>query len=298
MPIDELLVKKGPRPILAILAVAIVIIGLGIGGYFLYPVIFQRDRADRPKPEAAAAPREGARHELTDEILERRFVEKDSVVIPFKDNQYEIVLSDISDKLTLTVPGGTNVLRIGDERSIDLDGDAKMDIKVYLTDIDASGDRPAVVLRFDRFVKQVAPATEAASEPAATDSTAPVTAAISVATIGSTQAASRESRPVTIIQNSEAEPFAVSAIFRGYCLFRYVIDGQVREERYFHKGETIDLDVTREVRLWISNAGNVIAKVAGVEVNMGRPGEVTAKMISWTPATSGSGSALEMEPVY
>ena len=295
IPMDELLVKKKPRIPITIIAGVVVVVGLIIGGYFLYPVIFSRDRQSRPEVETEKPSGEGQRYELTDEILERRFVEKDTVVIPFKEQEYEIVLSDIADNLTLTVPGGTNVLRIGDERAIDLDGDAKMDVKVFLTDIDASGEDPAVVLRFDRFVKTVTSPSNGTIEEISPE----VEGVSSTATvIGSTTSASREERNVFITRANRPEPFSVAVVFRGYCLFRYFIDREIREERYFHKGETTTLDVGREVGLWISNAGNVTARVAGVQVEMGRPGEVTAKVIRWVEDDESSQSVLEMIPLY
>ena len=59
------------------------------------------------------------------------------------------------------------------------------------------------------------------------------------------------------------------------------MDNDIREERFFHKGESFSLDAKNEVRLWISNAGVVRLMVAGRELEVGRPGAVTGKQVRW-----------------
>lgn len=297
LPMDELLVQKDRRIPWIILGVVIVVAALVTGGYFLFPVIFPRDRdltAEQTEPEQTETVEEGSIIEFQDELLERRFLQGDTIVIPFKDKLHQLELSNIDEKVTLTVPDGTYVLRIGDERAIDLDGDADMDIKISLTDIDISGRDRSAVLRLDRFVKQIAAPSELVesesdTEPAEAEVSGPVST-------GSPGAPERAVAPVTIIESNTVEPFAVSMIFRGYCLLRYSIDGNDPEERYFHKGETIELDVSRDIKLWLSNAGNMIAKVAGADVEMGRPGQVTVRTISWIE--SEDTYSLMLAPLY
>jgi hypothetical protein len=69
--------------------------------------------------------------------------------------------------------------------------------------------------------------------------------------------------------------------FRGYCLFRYLVDNDIREERFFHKGENFSLDARNDVWLWISNAGVVRLTVAGQELDVGGAGAVTTKQVRW-----------------
>ena len=88
-------------------------------------------------------------------------------------------------------------------------------------------------------------------------------------------------------------PFRLSISFRGYCLFRYLVDNDIREERFFHKGESFSLDARNEVRLWISNAGVVRLLVAGKELEVGRPGAVTTKLIRWRREEDGGQYVLE-----
>ena len=284
LPMDELLVKKDRKILWIIFGAVIIIGGLVAGGYFLFPVLFQRDKkpvADQSESEKPSAEAEGSIIEFQDEILERRFIEGDTIVIPFKEKLHQLELSDISEKVTLSVPGGTYVLRVGDERAIDLDGDAAMDVRISVNDIHASGRDRSAVLRLDRFVKQVMPSSEITDLETDIESSDAVDGAQAAASAGTPGVPDRAVTPVTIKTSDSVEPFKVSIIFRGYCLFRYMIDGGDQEERYFHKGETIELDVSREAILWQSNAGNMSVKVAGIEADLGRPGQVSARKISW-----------------
>jgi len=293
LPMNELLVKRDRKPFIIGLSIAVGVIALGVAGYFLVPKIaeaVERRKVERETalPEQTTA---GTVYTLEDEMIERRFLEKDVVAIPHKEKTYEIQLSEISDKLTLTVPGGTHILRVGDERAIDLDGDANMDIKVALNDLDAAAGNRSAVLRFDMFVKS----TGVETPPPAVEEGAALEADPGFGTPG---VESRVIEPVAILEADQAAPFEVDVVFRGYCLFRYLIDVGEREEQYFNKGDTIVIDVTRELRLWISNAGNTIAKIAGQEVSLGRPGEVSARAIRWTKNEDTGRDTLLMQALY
>lgn len=319
-PMDELIVKKDRRPLwITLIAVAVVAV-LAVGGYFLYPLVF--DREARPVEAAGderSAPAGASVYELTDEILERRFVEGDIIEVRLEDAAYQVELTSISDELLITVPGGTNVLRIGDVRAVDLDGDADMDVKVYLTDIDSSGETKTVVARFDRFLKTVAAnvadgnastqpggseasigaggdaaAGDSAEDEGAGQETSPATSGA----VGEAGVASREVAAAVLRSADRQEPFRISVIFRGYCLFRYVVDNAQREERYFHKGETLELEVTREARFWISNAGNLIARTGGAELDLGEPGEVSTRRIGWVSNDADGRYDLVVAPMY
>ena len=74
----------------------------------------------------------GTTYRLTDEILEQRFSIGDAVNIPVKDKDDAIKLVRLDDGLTISLPDGDEVLKLGEERTIDLDGDANMDIKIFV----------------------------------------------------------------------------------------------------------------------------------------------------------------------
>ncbi|MBN1834900.1 MAG: DUF4115 domain-containing protein, partial [Spirochaetales bacterium] len=88
--------------------------------------------------------------------------------------------------------------------------------------------------------------------------------------------------PLTVLTAASASPFRVGITFRGYCLLRYRVDDEVRDERFFHKGETFALDGRNEIMLWMSNAGALRLSVGGREVEPGRPGSVAVKLVRWS----------------
>jgi cytoskeleton protein RodZ len=87
--------------------------------------------------------------------------------------------------------------------------------------------------------------------------------------------------PITVLTAASPSPFRLGINFRGYCLLRYRVDNETRDERFFHKGETFALDGKNEVMLWVSNAGALRLSVGGREIELGRPGEVSVKLVRW-----------------
>ncbi len=104
------------------------------------------------------------------------------------------------------------------------------------------------------------------------------------------------SGPLELQAAGSPAPFRLSISFRGYVLLRYLADGETRDERFFHKGETFALDVKREARLWISNAGALRLSVAGKDVELGRAGEVVTRTIRWSETPDTAGYHLQVLP--
>jgi len=102
--------------------------------------------------------------------------------------------------------------------------------------------------------------------------------------------------PLDLQSAGAPAPFRLSISFRGYVLLRYLADGETRDERFFHKGESFSLDVKREARLWISNAGALRLSVAGKDVELGRAGEVVTRTIRWSQSPETGGYRLQVLP--
>ena len=130
-------------------------------------------------------------------------------------------------------------------------------------------------------------ATEADSAAAATSSESLSLQAAAGAAFGG---------PLELQSAGAPAPFRLSISFRGYVLLRYLADGETRDERFFHKGETFALDVKREARLWISNAGALRLSVGGKDVELGRPGEVVTRTIRWSQSPETGGYRLQVLP--
>lgn len=298
VPMDELLDNRRSKRGWVYLVGVIVIVGLVIGGYFLYPLVFGRPGRSGEGVASEEERTGGTVYQLGGRRLEERFVVDDVVSVDLGGTEYEITVSTIDDRVTLDIPGGTNVLRIGDERAVDLDGDASMDVRVALTDIDADARPASAVVRIERYGAEPEPPPAPEPGAAAEEESVPAAAGAVAAGIGTPALGSRRVEPVNVVTSEEIEPFRISVVFRGYCLLRYLIDGDQREQRYYQKGETIELDVSRELRLWISNAGNMIARVNGTELDFGRPGEVSTRLIAWEEDRMSDGYVLRMSAMY
>jgi cytoskeletal protein RodZ len=299
-PIDELIVKKSPRPyVIAGLAV-LVVVGLGVGGYFLFQAgVFSGSGASDGGAQAQAAEEEPAEDEvevagrefvLQEQILERRFAQGDVVRVPVGENQYPLSLSEVADgSVNVTTIAGSTMLEPNDEQMLDVDQDGQGDIRVLVREIDAAGSPPTLVMRLDRVVQSPVASGGAAGGEAPVADTEP---------IGSTNVSERERSARVITEVDERDEFSVEIEFRGYSWFRYVADGEQREEQYLQQGDTFRTTVQNEFRLWLSNGGVASLRVAGQEVDLGDPGEVVTALITWGTAEDGTTPRLELVPVY
>ncbi len=282
-PIEELLESSPPR-ISAILIIAVVLV-LAVAGGLLYKFVYLTHQEGtgvkstkvKKKQEPAAVPSHESTYEVNDSVIEKYFKQGNSILVPVGSSKILLHLQSVTDTVVLSYPSGTVNLKLGIPKTVDLDHDGKGDITITVNDIDRKVK--GAVLRFDRFVN-----TQPKAEPAAA---APVSNNISI---------SKEGAKVILSEDKKA-PFVLTMLFRGYCLVRYIADNGERTEKYFNKGETLRLDVDNEVRLWISNAGAISARISGKDVSFGRMGEVTATLIMWKKNDQNGRFDLQLFPV-
>jgi len=299
VPMTELLeTRKDRGKALKIIIICVVLAGLGAAGYFFIPGLLENRKAQTGKTEEAET---AEVYRFDEEVLEQRFLEGDIIEMIIDEKAYRISLTSVDDTLSMETPGGPVQLTIGQERVLDLDGVEGGDVKVFLRDLDSGAG--AAVLHFDKFLQSTVTLSnrESAGEEAVAEKSVEEVEAVednSGIPLGSTLLEEREVEPVVVLESESPEPFTIDVVFRGYCLVRYLSDGTNRDERYFHKGETFRLDVSREVRLWISNAGSFKAKISGVDVDLGKPGEVSTKLIRWIPDETGDLYRLTVVQAY
>lgn len=306
LPMAELLDKHPRRPLsLPLLLLLAGIIVFGGGGYLVYRLVASRESASPEQAEAAAAAAkqlpEKEAYVLQEEVLTRWFSLEDIIQVPVNGRQYPLQLMDISETLTVQIPGTSLEFAIGQERMLDFNNDAKFDIRLLLNDLDAAGEIKRANLGLYKMTRGLmAVAEEETGEQPAESAAATTEESAAAAPEETTEAGQEEASeplpaapvspapavPVSglaILQSPTPEPFRITVNFRGYCLFRYFLDGE-REERFFHKGETFSLDVKDSLDLWLSNAGALKMMIAGRDVDLGKPGEVAAKKIGWVKA--------------
>jgi hypothetical protein len=222
---------------------------------------------------------EGQAFVFEDEALTRWFNLDDTIGFPLNGNTYRLQLIDIDRTLTIKVPGGTLDMTVGQDRQLDVNGDGRNDLRILLNDLDATDVAKRANLSLYKITKATPPQVAEAAEGEQSSLTEEGEGALSTADEAAAVEAAEGA--ITITTADAPSPFRVSISFRGYCLFRYLVDNDIREERFFHKGENFSLDAKNEVRLWISNAGVVRLMVAGKELEVGRAGAVTTKQVRW-----------------
>jgi hypothetical protein len=226
-------------------------------------------------------------------------------------------------------------LELSESRFLDLNLDNKNDIKIYFNDIDSLGEARRVNLQLtkaslllaENTVESVSAQGEGANAEASSGGSAAESGAAADGGSGEAEAGSEaaeaaavepggepESEPgeelpvlqagggverLVILEAESPRIFEVEIVFRESCLLRYLLDGELRDQRYFQKSEEFLLDnVRQEVQLWISNAGALTSKIEGREVKFGRVGQVATKLIRWRKEEGEEKYRLEVVSAY
>jgi len=140
MPMSELLQGPGTRPrSRALLFVLFGVVVIAVGVFLL--VRFGLPRGEKlAAPAATVKPAAGGReYVLSEDAITRWYSQEEGVSVPLDGEQYQVKLAEVADTLTLKVPGGTLNLAVGQIRQLDLDGDAAVDIRLQLNDLDVTG---------------------------------------------------------------------------------------------------------------------------------------------------------------
>jgi hypothetical protein len=233
-------------------------------------------------------------------FIERKFFINDVIVINYKETPFRIIVKQTdAEKVFLELPSGETELANSKEMLADLDGDGNSDIRISVREIDNVGK--GAVLKFDRNTDAPSVASSIISSEeelsnvsaAATETVASITAPPA----GTTAIQARRQTETVIYEGTVQQPFVVNIAFKGYCLMRYEADDKQREERYFNKGEIFRLDVTKSIKIWLSNAAAVTATVNNVEYDFGKNGSVASKLIAWNSKPEG-GYVVKSTPLY
>jgi len=277
-PLEELIRKPSPWPLRAAWGVGGLVILLVVGFVVVPPVV--GFLGSLPQALTSAGPeRQPKTYELgaNDKNLIQRLWAGDTVSVVLGDQKVNLPLTSIADDTAL----GDYRVHLGDELFLDLDGDGTQDLRVFLKDVTPADPKRGAEFAFERLA---APASALAAGAATLgDEMKP-----GLPGAGSASGTQLEQKPVVILTDVPSKPFTVDVVFRGYALFRYEVDDSRREESYFRKGDTIRIDASRKVKVWVSNAGAFAGKVnQAADFEVGRPGEVVARTIEWSKDASG-----------
>jgi cytoskeleton protein RodZ len=104
-PIDELISKGPSLPVGRILLVVVIVLIVGVGGYFSITTgLFAGSRDLAQSEQSAVEPRpEGNLFRMADEIIEQRFALGDRIMVPVQDDEYAVNLTAVEEDVTLDV---------------------------------------------------------------------------------------------------------------------------------------------------------------------------------------------------
>lgn len=86
---------------------------------------------------------------------------------------------------------------------------------------------------------------------------------------------------VIMVRKRTPDPYTVSIKFEGDILFRYQEKGRELKENFYQANSVLNLDVTRSIQFWTSNAGLTKFKINGETLVLGRTGEVHVFVLRW-----------------
>jgi cytoskeletal protein RodZ len=264
IPVEQLL--KGPSRLPGILrTAALVLIVLGAAGGGVYFFLNRPQKTAAPPPAVRAA----SEYVMNSDSLERRLYKGDSVLIPLGADQYKLELIGLGEAVSLNTPGGAVVLDLSQEVHVDLSNDGIADLRITASDFVKNNAETGALIRF-----------ELGSGPAAVSSPPPLEEMGSAAGLANA---------VLIFSSPSAYPFTLQSSFQGYCLFRWEIlferDRRDRNERYFQRGDELNIQAQNGIRIGASNAQTAKLQVIGggrtVPVELGGAGEVVVADLRW-----------------
>jgi cytoskeletal protein RodZ len=273
VPVEELLKTPSPLPkILLVVALVIVVAAAGVGGFYLFKNLPK-------KAPAAAVVRQAAEYTMNNDILERRFYRGDSILIPLGDNQYKLELANLGETVTISTPGETKTLDLGQEVRVDMNNDGFGELRVTAMEFAKNDSAAGALLRFE-IDTNLPPELAAANLQAGNTELPPE--ALSTA-------AGRLAASTQIFSSANAYPFTLQSNFQGYCMFRWEIlferDRRDRNEQYFQRSDELSIQAQNGIRIWVSNAQAVKLQVIGsgrtVPLELGGAGEVVVADVRW-----------------
>ncbi len=208
--------------------------------------------------------------------IQKRLYKDDKIQVKLEDEIVELTVKNTLDSLELETPQGTQIIELGEETEIDLNGIPGGEIVLFLSDIsklDAykGAEVQMMVISNDNmnaFTFDL-PAVDESGE--GTDFIVETTD-------------SEQNRKI-IFDGTKAYPVTLSAVFNGVCLFRYKIDNRDPVETYVKAGETITITANNGIRIWMSNANTLAIQIIGdgktVNLERGRKGQVLVEDIKW-----------------
>ncbi len=293
----ELLKRNKPKFLIPLIISIVVLLLLGVGAY-LYFVVFKVPEVREEKRKTAVETTKVHQYEFTGKTETKRLYVGDQILVPDStakkdsENGGKIILTvmDTKGSLTIETPAGPQIIDLSEERDLDINGDGRQDIILYLSDISSSDGNHGAEVRMllkdpNAIVLDSLPDLETNLSEIPTEAAKPV--------------ASASGRQVVVLEDTRAYPFTVNASFRGSCVFRYRVDRNASVENYYRSGDIVNVTASNAVRLWMSNVNalkiQVIADTSYYDLEVGRAGQVKVEDIKWIRTSEGKYQLVVLE---
>jgi len=279
IPTEILVPKKSfsiPRGII-ILLISILLIALV---FFIGNTILKKIRTDiqvRTNNISKETEKIEAQHNsvytLSNTLFEKRLFIGDTVQVTIDEKKYELKVIKTAPELHLETAIGTQVIALGQNVALDLNGDVTADVKISVTDLDKSDETKGALVEMAtaELIEQPINTPEKIKE--------------DIVVSENTNPQTTSTKHKVLFDAGYAYPVTLNAVFRTYCLFRYEQDRGNRQERYYQKSEQLTIQANNAIRVWASNGNavkmQIIAGGKTVDIEVTRPGEVIVKDLKW-----------------
>jgi hypothetical protein len=216
-------------------------------------------------------------------VIDSLFFENDELFLVYNEEiSYRFVLTRYSNNSLLfnmyrnDMLDNSFSLQLGDERFFRLENSSMANFVVSLLDIGLENGRAARI-RFERLGALVVSSNRFIPQ----DDIVQINSSSIMQTI--TPSLGRQ----TILSVPGTRQLEVILTFRGYSYTRFRLDnnmGVINTENFsgfFANGDRIQRTMRSDMRLWVSDAEQVVLRVGTNEVSLGRAGEVVVKDLRW-----------------
>lgn len=278
---DGLFVKhKSFFPVPLVVAVGIFV----VAALAVVLIISKFPHADKTGSVVVSQGMASKTYELTDKALEKRLFRGDKIVYPSEKGKIILTVNDTLTSFALDTPVGTLRTDLAEEAELDVDGDAKGDIIVYVSDISSTDASRGAEVRM--LVRRQGGDTLSIDE-------------IPIEDASQNALSPQKHTQSVIFEDNRAYPFTINATFRGPCEFRYRVDRKRSNENYFTNGEVVMMTANNGVRVWMSNGNTVkftaVADTKSYDLEIGKAGQVLVQDIKWVRDTEGKYKLVVVE---
>ena len=290
-PLDKLLEPQKKIPWYLIIGVSLGVVILTVATIL---IVKSNTKRAAMRDEVVLAMPEHSTYKVSAKPVQKRVYAGDIIEVFISEDKEPFVLSvsDTSGVLILDTPMGTQVVELGEESEIDLDGNIGGELSVFLSDIsktDAARGAEVQML----VISPESENTNVAEIQNENEET------INLGTELVAETTTSGLKRTIIFEGVSAYPVTLNATFRNQCMFRYKVDNSTPVENFLTSNQSVSISANNGFRIWMSNANAVKLQVIGggrsVDLEIGRPGQVLVEDIKWIRDDDGKYKLVVMQ---